>query len=43
MTIVSKPSQDIVIVACGANKFSGHSPLIFELEETVKDKQPDAA
>lgn len=43
MTIVSKPSQDIVIVACGANKFSGHRPPTFKLEETVKDKQPNAA
>lgn len=44
MTIVSKPSQDAVIVACGSNHFSSHKTIvIFEHEETVKDTQTNAA
>ncbi len=44
MTIVAKPSQDTVIVACGSNKFSSHKTIVlFEHEETVKDTQTKAA
>lgn len=43
MTVLSKPSQHIV-VACGSNKFAKHgSVTVMVSEDNVKNKQQQAA